>query len=167
MPGEAVEGPRLVQRQAGPNTSSVTTTENNVVLRLRLPLQSAEGAHDSNPNLQEEDEKRVTWDEDVVNNEHMNRKKSNKCCIYHKPKAFDESDSESGGDSDHEEDEFRKRHPQFAGRKPVSDPNKPKRRHGHCHGHCHGGHDSHKEEQEGDGDHNNNGSGENPSEHGE
>jgi len=42
----------------------------------------------------------VTWSEDVVDNEHMGKKKSKKCCIYHKPRTFGEwSDSE---DSDHE-----------------------------------------------------------------
>ena len=30
--------------------------------------------------------KRVTWSEDTVNNEGMGKKKSNICCIYHKPK---------------------------------------------------------------------------------
>ena len=42
----------------------------------------------------------VTWSGDVVDNEHMGKKKSKKCCIYHKPRTFGEwSDSE---DSDHE-----------------------------------------------------------------
>ncbi len=30
--------------------------------------------------------KKVTWSEDTVDNEHLNKKKSNICCIYHKPK---------------------------------------------------------------------------------
>ncbi|GBG29738.1 Hypothetical Protein FCC1311_059592 [Hondaea fermentalgiana] len=69
----------------------------------------------------------------------MNRKKSNRCCIYHKPKAFDESDSESD-DSD-EEDEFRKRHPEFAGRRAPSHLKKTRKNTGcgcHSHGHGHG-----------------------------
>lgn len=42
----------------------------------------------------------VTWSDDVVDNENMGKKKSKKCCIYHKPRTFGEwSDSE---DSDHE-----------------------------------------------------------------
>ena len=28
-------------------------------------------------------ERRVHWDGNVVDNEHLNRKKSNKCCIFH------------------------------------------------------------------------------------
>ncbi len=42
----------------------------------------------------------VSWSDDVIDNEHMGKKKSKKCCIYHKPRTFGEwSDSE---DSDHE-----------------------------------------------------------------
>ncbi|KAF9449437.1 hypothetical protein P691DRAFT_667502 [Macrolepiota fuliginosa MF-IS2] len=44
---------------------------------------------------------RVAWDDDVVDNEHMGKKKSKICCIYHKPRPFDESSSdESSSDSD-------------------------------------------------------------------
>lgn len=39
--------------------------------------------------------KGVKWDESTaIDNEHMNKKSSKVCCIYHKPRAFDESDSE-------------------------------------------------------------------------
>ena len=30
--------------------------------------------------------KKVKWSEDTIDNEHMGKKKSNICCIYHKPK---------------------------------------------------------------------------------
>lgn len=43
----------------------------------------------------------------TVNNEHMGKKKSNKCCIFHKPKAFDESDTESEGCDSASDEEFR------------------------------------------------------------
>ncbi|EKM79028.1 hypothetical protein AGABI1DRAFT_114534 [Agaricus bisporus var. burnettii JB137-S8] len=44
---------------------------------------------------------RVAWDDDVVDNEHMGKKKSKICCIYHKPRQFDESSSEDeSSDSD-------------------------------------------------------------------
>jgi len=42
----------------------------------------------------------VVWREDVVDNEHMGKKSSKICCIYHKPKRFDESSSEESSDSD-------------------------------------------------------------------
>ncbi|KAI8984133.1 phosphatase inhibitor-domain-containing protein [Mycotypha africana] len=53
----------------------------------------------------------IHWDESVVDNEHMNKKKSKICCIYHKPRAVGESSDESsssssndGSDSDDSDD---------------------------------------------------------------
>ena len=48
----------------------------------------------------------VRWSNDVVDNEHMNKKKSKKCCIYHKPRTFGDwsdtdSDDDHGGPCDH------------------------------------------------------------------
>lgn len=45
--------------------------------------------------------KSVNWGVDVVDNEDMGKRKSNKCCIFHKRKKFGESssESESGDDS--------------------------------------------------------------------
>ncbi|WVQ99559.1 hypothetical protein IAU59_006695 [Kwoniella sp. CBS 9459] len=37
---------------------------------------------------------RVVWSEETVDNEGMGKKKSKICCIYHKPRAFDESSSD-------------------------------------------------------------------------
>jgi protein phosphatase 1 regulatory subunit 11 len=44
--------------------------------------------------------RKVVWDDDVVDNEGCGRKSSKICCIYHKPKQFDESSDESDTDSD-------------------------------------------------------------------
>ena len=63
-------------------------------------------------------DKKVQWQEGVVDNEFMGKKSSKCCCIYAKPHKFDESDSESGdsdgGDDDccHEHRVARKRLPQ-------------------------------------------------------
>jgi len=47
--------------------------------------------------------KKIKWSEDTVDNENMGRKKSKKCCIFHKKKRFDESSDESSSeDSDAE-----------------------------------------------------------------
>ncbi|ESN96720.1 hypothetical protein HELRODRAFT_163817 [Helobdella robusta] len=46
-------------------------------------------------------ERRVQWAETTVDNELMNKKKSKCCCIYTKPRAFGESDSESEDEDDH------------------------------------------------------------------
>ncbi|ODQ65841.1 hypothetical protein NADFUDRAFT_41830 [Nadsonia fulvescens var. elongata DSM 6958] len=44
----------------------------------------------------------VRWEEDVIDNEFLNRKKSKICCIFHKQRAFGESSGEedsSGSDT--------------------------------------------------------------------
>ncbi|WWC62111.1 uncharacterized protein I303_104701 [Kwoniella dejecticola CBS 10117] len=46
---------------------------------------------------------RVVWSEETVDNEGMGKKKSKICCIYHKPKAFDESSDESSCSSSDDE----------------------------------------------------------------
>ena len=43
--------------------------------------------------------KRVTWSEDTVNNEGMGKKKSNICCIYHRPKLSPDDPDTSSCDS--------------------------------------------------------------------
>ncbi|KAF9435310.1 Type 1 phosphatases regulator ypi1 [Entomortierella beljakovae] len=44
--------------------------------------------------------RRVQWDDDVVDNEHMGKKKSKICCIFKRQKEFGESSDESSSDSD-------------------------------------------------------------------
>lgn len=36
--------------------------------------------------LKEKSKKKVNWTEDTINNEGMGKKKSNICCIYHRPR---------------------------------------------------------------------------------
>nr|A8P353.1 RecName: Full=Type 1 phosphatases regulator YPI1 [Coprinopsis cinerea okayama7\ len=53
---------------------------------------------------------RVTWDEDVVDNEHAGKKKSKICCIFRPTRDFGESsssdsDSDSSCDHDHDREE--------------------------------------------------------------
>ncbi|GJE89930.1 protein phosphatase inhibitor Ypi1 domain-containing protein [Phanerochaete sordida] len=52
----------------------------------------------------------VLWREDVVDNEHMGKKSSKICCIYHKPRKFGESSSEESSDSDSDTDSHHHRH---------------------------------------------------------
>ncbi|KAL3138780.1 hypothetical protein ABBQ32_005623 [Trebouxia sp. C0010 RCD-2024] len=67
------------------STADSATKAITEVLRLRLaPRRKA---------------KAVRWSEDVVDNEFMNKKKSKKCCIFHKQKSFgDWSDDDSDGE---------------------------------------------------------------------
>lgn len=50
------------------------------------------------------DERRVAWTENTVDNEKLGRKSSKICCIYHKPKNFDESSSDESSSSDDSDD---------------------------------------------------------------
>ena len=43
--------------------------------------------------------KKVTWSEDTVDNEGMGKKKSNICCIYHRPKLSPDDPDTSSCDS--------------------------------------------------------------------
>lgn len=44
--------------------------------------------------------RRVTWSEEVVDNEHLGRKKSKVCCIFKRNREFGESSDESSSSSD-------------------------------------------------------------------
>ena len=57
-------------------TRTLTTT--NQSLRLSLKFKE-DKTKEKSP---EKKEKRVTWTEDTIDNEHMGKKKSNICCIY-------------------------------------------------------------------------------------
>ncbi|CAG0885107.1 unnamed protein product [Darwinula stevensoni] len=45
--------------------------------------------------------KKVEWTTDTVDNEHMGKKSSKCCCVYVKPRAFDDSDTEDEDDCVH------------------------------------------------------------------
>ncbi|KIK52661.1 hypothetical protein GYMLUDRAFT_49813 [Collybiopsis luxurians FD-317 M1] len=68
---------------------------------------------------------RVVWREDVVDNEGVGKKSSKICCIYHKPKAYDESSDEDDSDSDSDSDS-------------SCDHDHPHGHNGHAHGHREG-----------------------------
>ncbi|XP_034277605.1 E3 ubiquitin-protein ligase PPP1R11 isoform X2 [Pantherophis guttatus] len=44
--------------------------------------------------------KKVEWSSDTVDNEHLGRRSSKCCCIYEKPRAFNESSTESEDEDD-------------------------------------------------------------------
>jgi protein phosphatase 1 regulatory subunit 11 len=71
------EGAAPPRAAASTVTTSTTEAPQAITLRLRAP-------------------RRVRFDETAVDNEHLGRKKSKKCCIYHRRRAFDESSDESG-----------------------------------------------------------------------
>jgi protein phosphatase 1 regulatory subunit 11 len=71
----------VIQEEPDQATQASTST-NTTTLRLRLTNKSSKT------------DRRVSWTTDTVDNEFMNKKKSKCCCIYTKPKNFDESSSE-------------------------------------------------------------------------
>lgn len=54
----------------------------------------------------------VSWSEDTIDNEHLGRRSSKRCCIFHKVKKFAESDS----DESDEDVEKAKKQPPLPGR---------------------------------------------------
>jgi protein phosphatase 1 regulatory subunit 11 len=50
--------------------------------------------------LKPQTKKGITWTDDTVDNEFMNKKSSKQCCIYHKPRAWNESSSDDDDDDD-------------------------------------------------------------------
>ncbi|KAK5220087.1 Type 1 phosphatases regulator ypi1 [Exophiala xenobiotica] len=76
------------------SASSRSVSPEPLVLRLR-------GAHDAGTGGSTSLRRRITWAEDVVDNEGLGRKSSKVCCIYHRPREFGESSSEEdSSDSD-------------------------------------------------------------------
>lgn len=74
-------------------SSTITTDETNLPgtssNTVKLSLQKRKNS------------KKVVFTDDTVDNENLNRKKSKCCCIYEKPRTFDQSDSETDdGDCD-------------------------------------------------------------------
>ncbi|GLB40738.1 putative protein phosphatase inhibitor [Lyophyllum shimeji] len=95
---------------------SRTITITDTVARAEDPTTGPEGRTVGTLRLRAgtRHQQRVAWDEDVVDNEGCGRKSSKICCIYHKPRRFDESSSEESSSESESEDElhrFRGRHP--------------------------------------------------------
>eukprot|EP00042_Codosiga_hollandica_P021318 m.73749 g.73749 ORF g.73749 m.73749 type:complete len:104 (-) comp50305_c0_seq4:975-1286(-) len=90
----------MASKHPAARTATVTTTltETSTSASSEPPVTVL---HVSKPKESSATGPRVKWDEGTVDNEHMNKKKSKRCCIYHKPRAFDESSDESGDDEHH------------------------------------------------------------------
>eukprot|EP01083_Nonionella_stella_P055065 145324_1 len=85
------EAPDPIKHKAKPNTNTCTQTQTQTITQ-------------TDTNDEAKQEKHVRWDPNTIDNEFMNKKKSNKCCIYHKPRRWDESDTESDSSSDYHRD---------------------------------------------------------------
>ncbi|KAL7412973.1 phosphatase inhibitor-domain-containing protein [Mrakia frigida] len=110
------------QTQTLPAPPPAPTAEEVGTLRLRGRHVIAEGELGTG--------RGVKWVEGTIDNEGMGRKSSKICCIYHKPRPFDESSSD---ESSSEEDEPSRKGSGDAGPSSGS-KKKVHRKHGHSHG---------------------------------
>lgn len=113
----------------GENTSTV-----NDGTRTLIAEESLETKEPPVYTLRLQPKPRIHWDSNVVDNEGKGKKSSKCCCIFHKPRAFDESDSDESSSESSESDVDNSR---------ARPSRKKKKKHKHsCHmHHCDNKHD--------------------------
>lgn len=74
-------GEGVVSNEACSSSSSSPPTNAAHTLRIRLTKRASTN-------------RRVSWTNDTIDNEFLNKKKSKCCCVYTRPKNFDESSSD-------------------------------------------------------------------------
>ncbi len=90
------------------NGSSASVTQ-TIVEDAPLSVQTSSGTSTGEPLvLHLRGRPGVRWTEETIDNEHMNKKSSKRCCIFHKVKKFAESDSD---ESDEEVEKAKKQQP--------------------------------------------------------
>ncbi|KAJ1734216.1 Type 1 phosphatases regulator ypi1 [Coemansia biformis] len=133
--GLASHGSRTIVTQA----ASPAPSEG--VLLLRGDADAASGT-EATPGASDTGERptprRVQWTGDTVDNEYLDKKKSKVCCIFHKQRAFGESDSDSESSSCSNSDSDSDG-PNAYERVPRQRQHQHQRRHRqrHCHQHEH------------------------------
>jgi len=85
----------LVSTMAQAHRVSVTTTETLLLHEPSTSEQPPPQVQTVTLRLAPRMKKKVSWREDTVDNEHMQKKKSKICCIFHKD---DDCDSDDGDD---------------------------------------------------------------------
>merc|ERR1712050_445313 len=95
MSTQTRSSPNQQTPSSGSATQTITSSNENrdTVPTLRLTAETSS----SQPR------RGIRWTEDTVDNEHLGRKSSKKCCIFHKPKA-DPRDSTSEESDSSDED---------------------------------------------------------------
>jgi len=88
--------------EENPIQNEITTTETMVI--EEQPSTSDPIAGTLILHGEDTEERHVRWTNETIDNENMGKKKSKICCIYHKPRLFDDSSSESSSDSDSDDD---------------------------------------------------------------
>lgn len=80
---------RMEQERQTTTSSTQTTTVQTLTLKLTPTLK-----------LTAKNPQKVSWSSTTIDNEGKGKKSSKVCCIYHKPRAFDESSSDESSDGD-------------------------------------------------------------------
>merc|ERR1712157_286078 len=83
------------------SVSATTTTANNT---RTMTLTETATTQDEVYPMTLHPQQRVTWDENVIDNEGLGRKSSKRCCIFHKQRNFGESSSDESSSDDESSD---------------------------------------------------------------
>ncbi|KAK6453975.1 type 1 phosphatases regulator YPI1 [Scheffersomyces xylosifermentans] len=81
---------------------SVSTTQTITETQTVSPILHLRASRDKSKKSTKKSDKndsRVSWAQGVTDNEHLNRKKSKICCIFHPQREFGESSDDSSSDS--------------------------------------------------------------------
>eukprot|EP00916_Digyalum_oweni_P001116 GHVL01002204.1.p1 GENE.GHVL01002204.1~~GHVL01002204.1.p1 ORF type:complete len:102 (+),score=16.75 GHVL01002204.1:32-307(+) len=70
-------------------------TKTTQIIQLKLTEQSEQQCDKIEDEKNKKNEKKVEWQEDTVDNECMGKRKSKKCCVYHRRHKFGESSTDS------------------------------------------------------------------------
>ncbi|CAA9964377.1 hypothetical protein CFE70_006957 [Pyrenophora teres f. teres 0-1] len=93
--------PQSISSRTATSPSSSRTIQGRPQPVLRLSAPSGVLRLRAEPS----ERRHIQWAEDVIDNEGMGKKSSKVCCIYHKPRAADESsDDDSSSDSSSDSD---------------------------------------------------------------
>lgn len=94
----------MTQLTTGSNTQTLQE-QSQPVLHLRANIEETLEQTDEEQSHGVSLRPRVRWTNDVVDNEHMDKKKSKICCIFHPQREFGESSDESLSSSSDSSDE--------------------------------------------------------------
>lgn len=86
------------QQQQLEGSRTISLEEVTPVLQLRA---ADEGEAQQQRRTSRSQRPRVRWESDVVDNEHMNKKKTKICCIFHPQQEFSDEELECPSDHDH------------------------------------------------------------------
>ncbi|KAF1849834.1 uncharacterized protein K460DRAFT_274142 [Cucurbitaria berberidis CBS 394.84] len=139
----------MATAQAGPSrTATPTGGSRTMEIRPQPVLRLSAPSGVLRLRAEPSEQRHIQWAEDVIDNEGMGKKSSKVCCIYHKPRAADESsddDSSDGSSSDSDSNS----EPDNSTARPSGRAGGQRGRHPHQHGHDDCEHDHEKGEGSG------------------